>query len=99
VRQVEHLVDVYKEMLAQMQRSQVSRDATLIVTMSPSSKTAGEIRGYVEKSGVKSSMPVNYRHYYMLNALREKMIEIAGDEWNQVKAVYEFDSLEFYCEY
>ena len=77
------------------------QDVDLIVTMAPSSPTSGETRGYVEErqSHIKSSVLVNYQQYYVLNALREKMIESTGDSWNKVKAVYHSGDLEFYFEY
>ena len=73
----------------------------LIVTMSPTSPTSGEVRAYLEKPdvSVKSSILVNYRHYYMLNALRDRMIESLGESWSQVRAVYHAGDLEFYFEY
>ncbi|MBN2118140.1 MAG: hypothetical protein JW730_16305 [Anaerolineales bacterium] len=97
---MERLVVVYKGMMKQLHAQQAGRhDAELIVTMSPSSKTSGEIRGYLEKSDGKSSVQVDYQHYYVLNALREKMIEAVGDAWSRVRAVYGSDSLEFYFDY
>jgi hypothetical protein len=98
----ERLEEVYKEMMDQLHRQTgQKKDVDLIVTMSPSSPLSGEIRGYTEKrdSGEKSSVSVNYQHYYILNALREKMIESTGDGWSQVKAVYRSGDLEFYFEY
>src|SRR5687767_7252122 len=74
----EYLIEVYKEMMDQLHRQTgQKKELDLIVTMSPSSPTSGEVRGYVEKrdSGEKSSVFVNYQHYYMLSALREQMIE------------------------
>jgi hypothetical protein len=98
---MERLVEVYKEIMDKLYRQAQQRDADLIVTMSPSSTTAGEVRGYVEKhdSNIQSSVSVNYRHYYVLNALREKMIESTGDAWHSVRATYHSGDLEFYFEY
>lgn len=97
---LERLVAVYKEMIKQLHHQQVGwADVDLVVMMSPSSEASGEIRGYLEKSNGKSSVFVNYQHYYMLNALREKMIEMLGDSWSKVRAVYSSDSLEFYFDY
>ena len=98
---MERLIEVYKEMMEKLYRQTQLRDADLIVTMSPSSPTAGEVRGYVGKqdSNVQNSVLVNYRHYYMLNALRGKMIESVGDAWSKVRAVYHSGNLEFYFEY
>ena len=85
----------------QLHRQTRQRDAALIVTMSPSSSTSGEVRGFLEKPGAdsKSNVVVNYKHYYVLNALREKMIELLGDSWSKVRAVYRPDELQFYFEY
>ena len=97
----ERLEEVYKEMMQHLHRLlQLKKDVDLIVTMSPSSPLSGEIRGYTENrdSGEKSSVLVNYQHYYLLNALREKMIESTGDSWSKVRAVYHPDDLEFYFE-
>ena len=94
---VERLVEVYKEMLEKLYSQQVKPgDTALVVTMSPSSETSGETRGYVQSSGVQSSLPVDYQHYYVLNALREKMIETAGKGWSKVRVVYRPGALEFY---
>nr|MDQ3007523.1 hypothetical protein [Chloroflexota bacterium] len=89
------------EMMKQLYRQIKQKDMDLIVTMSPSSPTSGEVKGFLEKgdSDIKSSVLINYRHYYMLDALREKMIELAGDNWSKVRAVYRSDNLEFYFEY
>ena len=97
---MESLVEVYKEMMHQLHQQTQQKDADLIVTMSPSSPTSGEVRGYLEdgRSDIKSSVLVNYQHYYMLNALREKMIESAGEGWSKVRAVYRSGDLEFYFE-
>jgi hypothetical protein len=98
---MERLVEVYKNIMHQLHRQAKQRDAALIVTMSPSSSTSGEVRGVLEKPGsdAKGSVLVNYRHYYILNALREKMIELLGDGWSKVRAVYRPEELEFYFEY
>jgi hypothetical protein len=92
---LERLTEVYKEMLEKLYRQQAkSGDAVLIVIMAPRSETSGEIRGYVQNSGVQSSVLLNYQHYYVLNALREKMIE-AGKGWSKVRVVYDGSNLEF----
>jgi hypothetical protein len=98
---MERLVEVCKEMMRQLHSQSKQQDADLIVTMAPSSPTSGETRGYMEErqSHIKSSVLVNYQHYYVLNALREKMIESAGDGWSKVTAVYRSGDLEFYFEY
>ena len=98
----ERLKDVYKEMMQGLHRQLgLKEDVALIVTMRLSSPLSGEVRGYAEKraSGEKSSVLVNYQHYYLLNALREKMIESTGDGWSSVRAVYRSGDLEFYFDY
>lgn len=98
---MERLVEVYKEMMKQLHGEGRQRDADLVVTMSPSSTTSGEVKGILQKpdSDMKSSVLLNYSHYYTLNALREKMIELVGDSWIKVKAVYGPGGMEFYFEY
>jgi len=97
----ERLIEVCKEMMRQLHGQAKHQDVDLIVTMAPSSPTSGETRGYVEErqSHIKSSVLVNYQQYYLLNALREKMIESTGDGWSKVTAVYRSGDLEFYFEY
>jgi len=97
----EGLIEVYKEMMHQLHQQTKQKDADLIVTMFPTSPTSGEVRGYVQKSNsdIKHSVLVDYQHYYVLNVLREKMIELAGDGWSKVRAVYRSNDLEFYFEY
>ena len=97
----ERLIEVCKEMMRQLHGQTKQQDADLIVTMAPSSPASGETRGYMEErqSHIKSNVLVNYQHYYVLNALREKMIESTGDGWSKVRAVYHSGDLEFYFEY
>ena len=97
----EQLEEVYKEMMQGLHHQLgLKKDVDLVVSMSPSSLTSGEVRGDMENrtSGEKSSISVNYQHYYLLNALREKIIESAGDGWSTVRAVYRSGDLEFYFE-
>ena len=98
---IERLVDVYKEIMGQLFRQAKTREGKLIVTMSTSSHLSGEVRGYIENpdSNRKNGFQVNYRHYYILNALRDKMVELVGDNWHIVRAVYRSGGLEFYFEY
>lgn len=99
---MERLVAVYKEMLEQLMKEHARyQDMALRVTMSPTSHASGEVQGSIEKidTSVQSSVPVNYRHYYVLNALREKMVEVLGDEWIRVTALYRPGELEFYFDY
>ena len=92
-------MEVYKEMIHQLHHQTKEKDADLIVTMAPTSSTSGEIRGTMQKrdSDEKSSVVVNYQHYYLLNALREIMIS-TGDSWTKVRVVYRSGKLEFYFE-
>ena len=98
---MERLVKIYKEMMEQLHGEGRQRDANLVVTMSPSSATSGEVRGFLQNpdSDVMSGVLLDYRHYYMLNALREKMTELVGDSWSKVEAVYGPGGMEFYFEY
>ncbi len=98
---MERLVGGYKEMMKQLYDQAKQRDKDLIVTMAPTSRTSGEVQGVLAMidAPVQSHIIVNYRHYYVLNALREKMIESTGDAWKQVRAVYHPNELEFYFEY
>ena len=95
----ERLIDVYKEIMHQLHRQAKQKDTDLIVTMSPTSLTSAEVRGYLQKSNsdVRSSVPVNYQHYFILKALRGKMTQDVGVS-SKVKAVYRSDNLEFYFE-
>lgn len=98
---MEQLKEIYGQTIYNLHCETGQEDATLIVTMSPTSSISGEVRAVLEKkdSGSKKSIEVNYSHYYILNALREKMVEMLGTEWSKVKAIYQQDELEFYFEY
>jgi hypothetical protein len=98
---MERLVQVYKETMKKLHDGSNQREMDLVVTMSPTSPTSGEVRATLEKPDVpqKSTIVVNYRHYYVLNALREKMIELMGESWKQVRAVYHAGDVDFYFEY
>ena len=97
----ENLIKVYKEMMRQLYIQMNQQGMDLVVTMSPTSHTSGEVSAYMKngQSGRKSSVLVNYQHYYMLAALRGKMIESAGKGWSKVRAIYHAGNLEFYFEY
>jgi hypothetical protein len=98
---IEHLKDVYKQMMTQLcvQAGRPERD--LVITMSPTSETSGEVRGYFQSHDepVKQAVLTNYQHYYVLNALREKMIEQLGENWKQVRVVCKQDAVNYYFEY
>lgn len=96
----ERLKDVYKEMMTQLHGRLGQPESDLIVIMSPTSETSGEVTGYLKSRDglVKQAVLTNYQHYYVLNALREKMIEQLGESWRQVKAVYKLGLVEYYFE-
>ena len=98
---MERLVQVFKGMMKQLYKQAQYKDMELSVSMAPTSPTSGEVQGVLAMSDapVQSYLPVNYRYYYVLNALREKMIETTGDAWKKVRAVYHPEELEFYFEY
>jgi hypothetical protein len=87
--------------LHELHRRVEKEDSDLVVMMTPHSETSGETTGYLQQPGsdLKNSIPVNYQHYYVLNALREKMIELSGDRWSRVKAVYHAGDVEFHFDY
>ena len=97
---LEALVAAYKTIMSDLYEKTGQKELDLVVTMTRTSPTSGEVKGYVAKedSDVRHSVFVNYRHYYVLNALRDKMIGLVGDGWQRVKAVYRSGELEFYFE-
>jgi hypothetical protein len=98
----DRLEQLYKNEIRELHRqSGGNSNSTLTVTMSPSSPTSGELKAVLEfpNSDTKTSVTVNYIHYYILNALREKMMETVGEGWKKVSAVHQSDSLEFYFDY
>jgi hypothetical protein len=97
---VERLKDIYKGIMAQLHGGLGQPESDLVIAMSPTSETSGEVTGYLKsRSGlVKRAVLTNYQHYYVLNALREKMIEQLGESWRQVKAIYKPDVVEYYFE-
>ena len=100
---MERLVEVYKSMLKKLYQDAKPHDPKLepSVTMTWHSPTAGEVEGLFihPDAPVQSSVPVNYQHYYVLNALRDKMIESTGDAWKRVRAEYHAGDVDFYFEY
>ena len=97
---VEQLKQVYGNMMAQLHSQLGQPESDLVITMSPTSETSGEVRGYFQSHDepVEQAVLTDYHHYYVLNALREKMIQQLGENWKQVKAVYKQDGVEFYFE-
>jgi hypothetical protein len=98
---MERLVQVYKDILKNVYNEAKQYKSELVVTMSPTSSTSGEVQAYLQSHDepVKQAVLTNYQHYYVLNALREKMMEQLGENWKQVKAVYKQDAVEYYFEY
>ncbi len=98
---VDDLKDKYKEMLHQLRMQSKLRDIDVVVTMTLTSPTSGEVicRLEVPDAPVQSSVLVNYQHYYVLNAIRDRMTEMLGKSWKQVRAVYHSGNLEFYFDY
>lgn len=98
---IEQLKEQYKQMLYQICMSSKLRDVDVFVTMTPTSQRSGEVKCYLTMpdAPVQNSVLVNYKHYYVLNALRDKMRTSLGKCWKQLRAVYQVDRLEFYFEY
>ena len=98
---MENLVEVYKEMLGGLRSQSELEKIDVEVTMAPTSETSGELTGLfvVPDAPAQSPVQVNYQHYYVLNALRERMSEMLGERWRQVRAVYHEGDLEFHFEY
>jgi len=97
----ERLIEIYKELMKQVHSQASVKNIDVIVSMVPTSSTSGEIRGHLEvpDAPVQSHVPLNYQHYYVLNALRERMIERDGRGWKRVTVVYHAGELEFDFEY
>jgi hypothetical protein len=97
----EGLKEIYKKMMQELRDQSKLSEIDVMTTMRPTSPTSGELRGYLEvpNAPVQTSLQLNYYHYYVLNALRDKMIEQTGKSWSQVRAVYHSSDLEFYFEY
>ena len=98
---MERLVEIYKENMHQLHQQAKAQEAKVIVTMSINSHTSGETKGHIENPNLSllNSLPVNYKHYYILNAIRGKMVELVGDGWHTVRTVYQPYKLELYFEY
>jgi hypothetical protein len=98
---MEQLADVYKGMLQQLHSQAELKDMGVSVTMRPTSPASGEVSGQllIPDSPEQSPVPVNYQHYYLLNALRDRMIETLGECWSEVTAVYQAGELEFSFQY
>lgn len=97
----ERLKEVFKDMMQELYQQAKSKDTELSLTMKPTSSTSGEVEGTLARinAPVQDSVLVNYRYYYVLNALRDKMSESTGKAWKKVRAAYYAGNLEFYFEY
>jgi hypothetical protein len=98
---MDRLVEVYKEMLGRLREGSRLENIDVVVSMAPTSETSGEVSGLLvmPDAPVQSPVQVNYQHYYVLNALRERMGEMLGERWKQVRATYHEGNVEFYFEY
>ena len=69
--------------------------------MTPTSPISGEVKAYFDEQekNEKDFIQVDYQHYYLLNAIREKIVDLTGSTWSQIRAVYWQDTLEFYFEH
>lgn len=95
---MERLVEVYKGMMKQLHSQSRVQEIDMIVTLTITSPTSGELKGILSMpdAPVQDPVQVNYQHYYVLKALRERMIATTGDAWTRVRATYRPDALEFY---
>jgi hypothetical protein len=98
---IERLVEVYKKMMHQLRSQSKLLNIDVTVTMSPTSPISGHLSAYLETpdAPAQSSILVDYQHYYVLKALRDKMIEQMGESWSQVRAVYHSGDVEFCFDY
>jgi hypothetical protein len=97
----EQLEQTYKDIARPLYLQADQRDVTLKIAMAPTSPISGELRGVLEKHGpdAKSNIQVNYQHYYILNAIREKMGKQMGKSLSKITAAYRGDDLEFSFDY
>ena len=98
---MERLVEVYKEIMKQLHKKSAQRKADVVVTMVPTSPTSGALNALfvLPDTPVQTPVQVNYQHYYVLNALRDRMIELLGEHWKSVRVIYHEGGLDFYFEY
>jgi hypothetical protein len=98
---MERLVEAYKGMLKKVYSQANVSGMTVEVTMKITSPASGELTGLLVRpdAPVQDPVQLNYQHYYLLKAMRDRMVEITGDAWSEVRAVYRFDELEFFFEY
>jgi hypothetical protein len=98
---MEQLIQTYKKLIHSLWAQFKHWDATLTITMTPTSPTSGELHAVLEKQSpdTKLNIPINYRYYYILTALRERMIEQLGENWCKVRTVYRDERVDFYFEH
>jgi hypothetical protein len=98
---VDDLKEVYKGMMRQLCSESEHDDVAASVTMTPTSATSGELQGFRGSPDTLLQQPVvvNYQHYYVLSALRDKMVEASRECWKSVKAVYHAGDLQLQFEY
>jgi hypothetical protein len=98
---IEQLTEVFKEMMSQLRSQSNLNHVDVIVTMTVTSPISGELQGLFEvpDAPVQSNVLLNHRHYYVLSALRDKMIELRDERWSKVRAVYHAGELDFYFHY
>lgn len=97
----DQLTDVLKGMMEQLRDQSGREDVVVILTMTPTSSTSGEVVGQLEApdAPVQSPVQVGYQHYYVLNALRDRMIEVTGKGWSRMRAVYQAGDLTLDFQY
>ena len=87
---IESLKEMYKGMMELLRQESNLKDIDVVVTMTPTLPSSGILEGYLEVpyAPVRGSLQLNYEHYYVLNALRDKMIEQTGKSWSSVCVIY-----------
>jgi hypothetical protein len=97
---IERLKEVLQGMMQDLYQQTRPKgfEMDLSLTMSPHSAASGEVEALLvhPDAPVQSWVPVNYRYYYVLNALREKMAEVNGQRWKTVRVEYHAGDLQFY---
>ena len=98
---MENLVATYKKILQRVHPRPYQPDIKLVITMSPSSPSSGELKAFLVSSDgvIQNSILITYQHYYMLNAIRNKLTEIVGEKCSQIKAVFCQGELDFFFEH
>jgi len=87
----EELTGILKGMMQQLRDQSGQNAAAVTLTLTSTSSTSGEVIGLLEE---QSPVQVSYQHYYVLNALRDRMIEASGKLVNRVSALYQGGDLK-----